>query len=678
MAKHLARRGGIWWTRLVVPERLRPALGRREFIQSCRTADIRIAKTVAAMLIAEWRQSLMRVELAGMDSQALKLLKPAPSLALGGTIPLAEAQAYGVDASQILKIASTGKLKLYCRLHGVAGHLLNSQLLAEDPLTGGKDLPVFRHMPQDAVETVQSGVFAIPDARHLANAMLLEGPEGMAEIEAVEITSERWFLPEKTVRVSVSALEVSAKGVATVRAHLIHKLPQDEIARELSIRNVSSQPRIEDFGPRAGVKFSAAVDAYCTDPDGLPQRLASEIEIRQRKNSMLQFAEFMGDLPLHQITSDVLRRFRDGPLKEIPAKANNIPKELKRDSIAATIRAIKDAEANWPLLSLEMRQERMAHLSRFFKWLHAKEWINFNPATALAGETGISKADQLKHRRLMRSSQPAGDDEEGRQPFTSEELNLIFGQPQYMTGDGRHVMKGNATWNPFEYWLPLLGVYAGCRIGEVCQLHLDDVREAQGVWVLDLNENTADKRLKTEATSVRLIPIHSKLIELGFLAYCDNLRSEGYRRVFPELSYSRSDARYGKEPIRKMSAMLESLGMPRNAGKVFHCFRHNANDALMRVPMAILPFADENLRKFIRHKIMGHQQAADINAQHYTSSSIGEAASLMAGVSYELPRIEPFNIEAGVQAVKAALAKKKDHRRGQEDMGPAGNGVVNQ
>jgi hypothetical protein len=287
MARHLARRGGIWWTRLVVPERLRPVVGRREFIQSCRTADIRIAKTVAAMLIAEWRQSLLRVELAGMDSQALKLLKPAPSLALGGTITLAEAQANGVDASQILKIAATGKLKLYCRLHGVAGHLLNPHLLDDDPLTGGKDLPVSGYMPQDAIETVQSGVFAIPDARHFANALLVEGAEGMAEVEAVEISPECWFLPEKTVRISVGALEVSANGVSIVRTHLIHKLPQDEIDRELAIRNASSGHRVEDFGPRAEVVFSVAVGAYCTDPDGLPQRLASAIEIGQRKNSML-------------------------------------------------------------------------------------------------------------------------------------------------------------------------------------------------------------------------------------------------------------------------------------------------------------------------------------------------------------------------------------------------------
>lgn len=673
MARYLARRGGIWWTRLVVPERLRPAVGRREFIQSCRTADLHMAKTVAALLIAEWRQSLMQVELAGMDSQALKLLKPAPVLAIGGTITLAEAETLGVDCRQLLQIAAAGRLKLFCRLANITGHLLNPDDLHADPVTGGKDIPRARFMPSTAVEAVQNDVLAIPDAPQVANAILAEGVDRSVEIVALAVKPGQWFVPSQTLMVAVGALEVEAHAVAAIRGHLAKRMPQEEIDRELALRQPFAGPTggQTNLGPRADRLFSVAVEAYCADPDGLPSRLASAIEIRQRKNSMLLFAEFMGDMPLGQITSDVLRQYREGPLRQIPAKANNLPKTLRQATMTATIKAIKDAGIDWPLLSLEMRQERMAHLGRLFAWLHAKQWINFNPAASLAGEHGISKAERLKHKRQQRASKGTGDDEDGRQPFTAEELKLIFGQQQYVTGDGRHVVRGNAAWYPFEYWLPLLGLYAGCRISEVCQLHLSDVRTASGVWVLDLNENTPDKKLKTDATSFRLIPLHPKLVELGFLKYCETLRKAGFQRVFPELSYSSTDARYAKEPIRKMSAILKALGMPRTGDKVFHCLRHNLNDALARVPMEALPYADQNLRKFIRHKIMGHKQADDVNAQHYTSSSITEAASLMMNVSYDLPEIQPFTIEAGTVAIGKALAKKKYDRRGKEDMGPA-------
>lgn len=159
---------------------------------------------------------------------------------------------------------------------------------------------------------------------------------------------------------------------------------------------------------------------------------------------------------------------------------------------------------------------------------------------------------------------------------------MVFSVPHYKTGDGRHVTKGNETWYPFQYWLPPLALYHGCRISELCQMHLDNVTQVEGIWVLDVNDKTKDKSIKTDDTSERCIPVHPTVIELGFLDYCERLRSEGFRRVFPELTFSLSAARYAKERKRKMSAMLASLGMPRDGALVFHNVRHTANFALGR------------------------------------------------------------------------------------------------
>jgi integrase len=610
-----------------------------------------------------------------MESQTLKLLKAAPVLAMGAMITLAEAEAHGVGLTQILRVVAEGRLKLYCRLAGVPGHLVSPTDLPDDPLTGVKELPAPKFMPQAAVESAQTGVFQIPDSKQVANAMLADQGDGCVEIVAVAINEGRWFIPERVQRVPITLLEVRAKGVDTIRQFLVDRLPRELIERELAAYGVplGVASRTVGRGPRADALFTAAVEAYCSDPHGLAQRVASAIEIRQRKNTLLLFSEFMGDMPLYEITSDVLRAYRDGPLKKIPANANRLPKSLQRDTMTERIRAIADAGIDWPALSLDEQQKRMAQLAQLFAWLKKKEWTDFDPALAIAGETGMTKA-QLKDEKRRRSARKSGEDDEvGRPPFSDEEVRLIFDQPQYKTGDGSHITKGNVVWYPFEYWLPLLGLYGGCRIGEVSQLHLADVRKVRSVWVLDLREDTIDKKLKNDVASVRQIPIHPVVIEKGFLAYCDALRLAGFKRVFPELSYSTTDARYAKESIRKMSAMLKRLGMPRDNTKVFHCLRHNINDKLARVPMTALPFADENLRKYIRYKIMGHQQADDVNVQSYSSSSIEEAASLLNAVSYVLPPLANFNVEAGVIAVQQALAKKKGDRRGREDMGPAGN-----
>ena len=52
--------------------------------------------------------------------------------------------------------------------------------------------------------------------------------------------------------------------------------------------------------------------------------------------------------------------------------------------------------------------------------------------------------------------------------------------------------------------------------------------------------------------------------------------------------------------------MLQGLGMPRDNTLVFHCLRHNLNNALSRVPAAVLDYADDTLVKVARHGLLGH------------------------------------------------------------------------
>jgi len=160
MARHLARRGGVWWARLSVPKRLRDAMGRREFIQSCRTPDLQVAKLVAAVLIAEWRRSLMRLECHTMTPNVSKLLAPAPELSIGATVTLAEAEKVGLDRAQLLRVVSGGRVPLYYRVSGVEGYVVAADDLYYDPVTGGRDIPTVKSMPHGAFESTQSAVYS--------------------------------------------------------------------------------------------------------------------------------------------------------------------------------------------------------------------------------------------------------------------------------------------------------------------------------------------------------------------------------------------------------------------------------------------------------------------------------------------------------------------------------------
>jgi integrase len=69
-----------------------------------------------------------------------------------------------------------------------------------------------------------------------------------------------------------------------------------------------------------------------------------------------------------------------------------------------------------------------------------------------------------------------------------------------------------------KYWTPLIGLFTGMRLQEILQLYAEDVYEKDGIWIFDLNTNHTDKRLKTPQ-SKRLVPIHKDLIKLGFIDF---------------------------------------------------------------------------------------------------------------------------------------------------------------
>ncbi len=678
------RASGIYIARLTVPERLRHLVGQREFIATTGTTHLSVAKLVAATLLARWRQQLFdldRIALAGHRMHHDTIVKIAdghPLLAGDSHLPLHQAAAVlGLEVGDVLRMASDRRLSLYHRFTNAAGHLVPADAVGrDDPELGTLVIPNPHQMPECATRHIANGARRVrdEDLTAIADSLLVAGDATLVAFDAKPEHTKALFVPDEPVRVLITTIEVSTIQVERLRHALAAKMPPDLIERARTAAKDAGEAKAASAGKMAQKLFSEAVTIYCTSPDGLPGGLASEHEQRQRKAGLLLFAEFMGDPRLADLDGDTLRAFRDGPLKTLPAHANRLPKEIRRDSMKATIAALMADGRDWPVMSRDMQRERMLWLFRMFAWLHDKGYLSPNPAAPLARETGLSKAERKELGRKEAAEKAESefdldDPNEGRGPFTPDELKAIFGQQHFRTGNGAHVTKGNQAWYPFEFWLPLLGLLAGCRIKEACQLHLADIKLVDEVWCLDLNERTADKSLKNEQ-SERLVPLHPRLIEIGLIEYCQRLRDAGYRRLFPELTYARTDARYAKEPGRKMSATLEKLGMPRDNAHVFHCLRHNANNALARVPMATLPFPDEGFKKYIRYMLMGHKPGSDVNVRHYLKPKTGEMVALVKSVEFDLPAIAKFDIEHGLDRVKRALAKKMGERQGKEDLGP--------
>lgn len=674
---HLARRGGVWWVRLTVPLKLRYLAGRREFFQSTRTHELAIAKLVGATLLANWRRQLFELECRPMTVDVLKLVDSASTLS-GGHMSLdAASKACGIPIEQLLREASSGRIALWGRLPAVSGYVVPVRELDlnDDELgaSGGYELPrpLPTEMPPGARDRMQSGILPLADSPVIANSIIAERLK-VLDVLAFEMPDDPsvLFVPNEPTRIKVGKLEASTSELEALRRRLASEVTHDQVVRAQEAQAASIRVLEASKGKEAKRRFSEALEAYATAKDGIPGKVRSETEQKQKKRGCALFIELVGDLRLYEVSADRLREFRE-KLKAVPDRFNNIPKQYKRSTMADTVKAMREANFPWNFMSEGARYERMQWVDQMFKWLVAQGWLAENPVTAVLNEETKTAAERHAERRLKAQRRDNGeDDSDDREPFTDDELKRIFSQPQYKTGNGVHV-KGNARWYPFEYWLPLIALHGGHRIKEVSQLWIGDLRQdVRGTWYFEINEITDDKSLKNENAS-RQIPIHPLLIEHGLIEYCERLKGEGYKRLFPELTWAKADAKYAKEPVRKMSDMFLGLGMVRDGTKVFHCLRANFNNAMKRVPVATLPFDNQDLITFAQMKIMGHDAGKnEANRKHYTNAYMSEKVKFVSGVKYDIPDVAKFDIEAGVKAVRLALSKKLGDRKGREDLGP--------
>lgn len=83
----------------------------------------------------------------------------------------------------------------------------------------------------------------------------------------------------------------------------------------------------------------------------------------------------------------------------------------------------------------------------------------------------------------------------------------------------------------YKFWLPLLGLYTGCRLAELCQLQIADVYVEDGVWLINISRSGL-RQLKT-IESERSIPLHASLLAMGFLKFVEMRRVTAESKLTP-------------------------------------------------------------------------------------------------------------------------------------------------
>lgn len=146
---------------------------------------------------------------------------------------------------------------------------------------------------------------------------------------------------------------------------------------------------------------------------------------------------------------------------------------------------------------------------------------------------------------------------------------------------------------PERYWIPLIGMYSGMRLGEICGLHLEDVKQLDGIWCFDVNDEQ-DKRLKN-LSSKRVIPVHPYLIEKGFLEFAETLKKKGgQKRLWPNLKRRESDGYCCA--IGQWYQRFNRKHVTTDPLKTFHSLRHTFADTLKQ----------QGVQEALISELMGH------------------------------------------------------------------------
>lgn len=189
----------------------------------------------------------------------------------------------------------------------------------------------------------------------------------------------------------------------------------------------------------------------------------------------------------------------------------------------------------------------------------------------------------------------AKDDKQNpREPFDAKDLVLIFPGKSY----GEHFGKPSPrVSNESKFWLPLIAAFSGCRIEELAQLNVSDVKTDGASKILYLNVtnegNASDGKLKKakNKNSVRPAPVHSTLLDIGFKAYV-KAREKNSSKDANLFNLERSNngkyggqfSKYFSKKSKVTRGYIERCGVisrGKNAdgtewSKSFHSFRHSA------------------------------------------------------------------------------------------------------
>ena len=278
-------------------------------------------------------------------------------------------------------------------------------------------------------------------------------------------------------------------------------------------------------------------------------------ERRQCTRVLTQFVEAVGDKSLSDLRQMDVAHYVD--LLACLPKIYGRNEADRQRSLRELVERAEDLPDDQVGLAAGTVNRNIGHIKRLLRYARSR---GMRPAESIE----LSDLRQ-KDRRDARSV---------REAFDVEDLALLARHPVWSgcKSEGRRHEPGREIIHDGLYWGPLLAAYTGARREEIMGLRIEEVQLDGVIPFLAIQPNV-NRGLKNDA-AVRDLPLHSRIMELGFADYVAGLKACGEVDLFPELRPTSEAESFGSNLYKKWKKAKDVALGARGERKIFHSFRH--------------------------------------------------------------------------------------------------------
>jgi len=326
---------------------------------------------------------------------------------------------------------------------------------------------------------------------------------------------------------------------------------QSQVQQVTVNQEVHTDQKVSSLSKHQSTSISVGIDKFISEK----YKLTSKSEMMMRTHIEMLIEEF-GDISLGKLDRGMCVKFKDD-IRKLPRNRSKIQQYRDLDFHEQVVLNVDEKDR----ISTTTVNNILGYVSSFMKW------------SIINGCVEVNFFEGMKLKKQIRQR-----DERDR--FTEKEIKKIFQKHNYIEFTEVENHKYS------NYWSPLISVFSGLRLNEICSLYLDNIIQdkvngRKKIWCFNILEepDRPDKHLKT-LSSKRVVPIHDTLIDLGFLEFVELLkkRHTNRQRLFQELKYGEGSY------IRNVSYFFNKKYLPllglKTDKKNFHSIRHTVVDHL--------------------------------------------------------------------------------------------------